>query len=213
MRPLRLRAEHLGAAEQVRAPNPPEALVEFVRVERVNPFPVAVKALGPCVERQRVVAAQVLDVENLEPGILHQRDGVGEAWNPAAGKHVVTDEEFGFAPADVTDEMQHAEAAGLQESRVRTNDIFQLIASRMLEYADRHDFVERSERVAEIGLDDVDALLEPARADLALDFLDLLGRRVDAGDRYTVAMRRVKHEAAEAAADVDDGFAGLQEEL
>src|SRR5215510_4689556 len=51
------RAEHLGAAVEVHAPDAPEALVEALRVERADALPVAVEALGPHVQRERVVAA------------------------------------------------------------------------------------------------------------------------------------------------------------
>src|SRR3989475_734650 len=50
------RSEHLGAAVQVDAPDPAEALVEALRIERADPLPVAVEALAPRVERERIVA-------------------------------------------------------------------------------------------------------------------------------------------------------------
>ena len=74
--------------------------------------PVALEALGPGVERQRVVAAQVLDVDHLQPAVAPSRRCVcGEARDPAAGKDVLADEELGVAHADVADEVQHAQAA------------------------------------------------------------------------------------------------------
>src|SRR5678815_331283 len=79
------RTEHLGAAVEIHAPDPAEALVEALRVERADAFPVAVEALGPHVQRQRVVAPQVLDVDHLEPGLLHRHDDLGEAGDPAPG--------------------------------------------------------------------------------------------------------------------------------
>src|SRR3954466_3706044 len=63
------RAEHLGAAVEIHAPDAAEALVEFARIERADLVPVAVEALGPGVERHRVMAAQVLDVDDLEAGL------------------------------------------------------------------------------------------------------------------------------------------------
>src|SRR5687767_13452830 len=51
-------AEHLGASVQVYAPDAAEALVEAL-VERADALPVAVEALGPVIERKRVVPAQV----------------------------------------------------------------------------------------------------------------------------------------------------------
>src|SRR4051812_17130308 len=57
MRVAGRRAEHLGAAVEVDAPDAPEALVEALRVERLDARPVPVEALAPGVERQRVVAA------------------------------------------------------------------------------------------------------------------------------------------------------------
>src|SRR5262245_33154022 len=41
------RAEHLGAAVEVQAPDAAEALVEAARLERADLVPVAVEALGP----------------------------------------------------------------------------------------------------------------------------------------------------------------------
>src|SRR5438105_5216976 len=76
-------AEHLGAAVEIDAPDAPEALVEFLRIERPDLVPVAVEALGPDVERQRVVAAQVLDVDDLQDGILHVVGDDGQARNDA----------------------------------------------------------------------------------------------------------------------------------
>src|SRR3989442_5979045 len=95
MRAPRGRAEHLGAAVQVDSPDAPEALVEALRVERADLVPAAVEALGPDVERQRVVAPQVLDVEHLEPGFFHLHDDLGEARDPAAREDVLADEEVG----------------------------------------------------------------------------------------------------------------------
>src|SRR5258706_5051482 len=41
------RAEHLGAAVEIHAPDAPEALVELFGIKRADPVPVAVEALGP----------------------------------------------------------------------------------------------------------------------------------------------------------------------
>src|SRR5207248_9971575 len=97
------RAEHLGAAVEVGEPDAAEALVELLRIERVDLLPVALEALDPRVQRERVVPAQVLDVDDFEPRVLHGDDGLGEARDPAAGKDVLADEEFGGSHADVTD--------------------------------------------------------------------------------------------------------------
>src|SRR2546425_11878014 len=59
-------AEHLRARPQVRAPDAAEPLVEAHRIERLDLLPTRVEALRPRVERVRVVAAQVLAVDQLE---------------------------------------------------------------------------------------------------------------------------------------------------
>src|SRR5690348_1277110 len=74
MRVAGRRAEHLGAAVQVDAPDAPEALVEALRIERLDARPVLVEAPAPLVERERVVPAQVLHVDHLQPGLLHLDD-------------------------------------------------------------------------------------------------------------------------------------------
>src|SRR5215467_4668891 len=56
-----LGAEHLRAGPEIGPPGAAEALVEALRVERVDLVPVRVEALGPGVERKRVVPAQILD--------------------------------------------------------------------------------------------------------------------------------------------------------
>src|SRR2546429_4251766 len=109
------RAEHLGAAVQVDAPDAAEALVEALRIERADPLPVAVEALRPGVERERVVAAQVLDVQHFEAGALHLDDGIGKARDPAAGEHVAAGEENRVGEGDVGGGKEHAEAARAEE--------------------------------------------------------------------------------------------------
>src|SRR2546430_11271001 len=66
MREPPMRAEHLGAAIQVHAPDAAEALVEFLRIERADPLPVAVQTLGPHGARHRVVPGPSLDAPGLE---------------------------------------------------------------------------------------------------------------------------------------------------
>src|SRR5262249_27464596 len=72
-------AEHLGAGPEIRPPDAPELLVELARVEPIHPLPVLVEAPRPVVERERVVAAQVLDVHDLQAAPLAPHDRLGEA--------------------------------------------------------------------------------------------------------------------------------------
>src|SRR4029079_2974555 len=129
-------AEHLGAAVEVDAPDAPEALVEALGVEGADLLPVAVEALAPCIERERVMAAQVLDVEHLEPRLLHLDDHVREARDPAAGEDVLADEVVGVEVADVADEVDQAEAARLERARVRADQVGERVAPGVLEAAD-----------------------------------------------------------------------------
>src|SRR5258708_23232918 len=108
------RAKHFGTGIQIGAPYAAKVFAEFRRIERPDLVPVAVEALGPGIQRQRIVTAQVLDVDDLEPTLLHDNDGFRQARDPAAGKHVLADVELGVAHADMADEVQHAEAAGLE---------------------------------------------------------------------------------------------------
>src|SRR5688572_11849000 len=176
------RAEHLGAAVDVDPPDAAEALVELLRVEGVDLLPVAVEALAPGVQREGVVAAQVLDVDHLEPRALHGGDGVREAGDPAAGKDVPADEELGLEMPDVADEVQHAQAAGLEEPRVRLHHLLELVAPGVLEGADRDHLVVLARGVAEIGVDHSERGAKAAPLDLLPHHLDLRGGVVDAGD-------------------------------
>src|SRR5438445_9509038 len=78
------RPEHLRAGPEIAAPDAPESLVEPFRFELVHLVPVAIEAQRPVVERKRVVAAQVLDVDHLQPAALAPVDRLGEARDPAA---------------------------------------------------------------------------------------------------------------------------------
>src|SRR5690348_172077 len=150
VRASRGRAEHLGAAVEVDAPDAPEALVEAARVERADGVPMLVEALGPDIERERVMAAQVLDVEHLEAGLLHLDDDIGEARDPAAGKDVLPNEVIGVEAPDVTDEVNQAKPAFFERARVRLDQIDQPIASRVLEAADRDHLVVLAIHRAEV---------------------------------------------------------------
>src|SRR5882672_3263116 len=152
MRASDARAEHLGAAVEVGAPDAPEALVEAHRVEGADLLPALVEALAPGVEGQRVVAAQVLDVDHLEAGLLHLQDHVGEARNPAAGEDVLADEVVGLEVADMADEVDQAEAAGLERARVRADQVGEAVAPGVLEAADRDHLVELAVHAAEVAL-------------------------------------------------------------
>src|SRR5258706_3778019 len=212
MRAPDARAEHLGAAVQIRSPDAPEALVEARRVEAADLLPVLVEALAPGVERQRVVAAQVLDVDHLEPGLLHFQDHVGEARDPAAGEDVLADEVVGLEVADVADEMDQAEAAGLQRARVRADEIGEAVPPGVLEAADRHHLVELAVDAAEAAFDG-ERVLQALEFDLAARRLALRAGGVVAGHLDAPAFLRVLQEAAEAAADVDHVVAGLEQHL
>src|SRR3989475_2336598 len=156
------RAEHLGAAVQVDAPDAAEALVEALRIELADALPVPVEALAPRVERESVVAAQVLDVQHFEAGALHLDDGIGKARDPAAREDVLADEKLGLEVPDVADEMQHAETAGLEKPGMRLHHLGELVAPGMLERAERHQLVVLAPCAAKIGVDDLQITAELA---------------------------------------------------
>src|SRR5437667_4797953 len=212
MREPPMRAEHLGAAVQVHAPDAAEALVEFLRIERADPLPVAVEALGPHVERKRVVPAQVLDVEDLESRLLHLDHHVGEARNPAAGEDVLADEVVGLVVADMADEVDQAEAARLERTRMRLDQVDQPIAAGVRQAADRDHLVVLPVHAAESAFHRR-GLAQAPPLDLATRVLDLRAGGVVPGHLHAEALLRVQEEAAEAAADVDHLVAGLEQHL
>src|SRR5256885_5386393 len=87
------RAEHLGAAVEIDAPDAAEALVEFLRIEPPDRLPAAVEALGPDVERERVMAAQVFNIQHLEPPPLPLGHHLRQARGPTARGDVPAGEE------------------------------------------------------------------------------------------------------------------------
>src|SRR5882672_581920 len=207
------RAEHLGAGPEIRPPDTAELLVELAGVEPLHPFPVLVEAPRPVVERERVVAPQVLDVDNLQAAALAPVDRLGEAGNPAAREDVLADPELGVTHADVADEMDHAQTPGLEVVGVGLDHLAELVASRMLERADRQQLVELARHLAEVALEDLDLALEAAALDLGARLLDLLGGGVDAGAARAVPVPGVEQQVAPAAADVGEGVAFLEQHL
>src|SRR5438445_12431087 len=149
-------AEHLGARPEVGPPDSAEPLVEFPRIEPVHPLPITVEALRPVVERQRVVAPQVLDVHDRKSAALAPVDRLGEAGDPAAGEDVLAYPELGVAHTDVADEVDHSEPARLEILGVGANHLRKLVAPRMLERPDREQLVELPRHLAEIALEHLD---------------------------------------------------------
>src|SRR5436190_5098213 len=207
------RAEHLRARPQVSAPDAPELLVELPGIELVHPFPVAVEAQRPVVERQRVVAAQVFDVHDLQPAALAPVDRLGEAGDPAAGKDVLAYPELGVAHPDMTDEVDHPEPARLEILGVGADHLRKLVAPRVPERADREQLVELARHLAEVALEDFDLAFEAAALDLGAGFLHLLGGGIDASAARPVLVPGVEKQIAPAAADVGEGVALLEQHL
>ena len=125
----------------------------------------------------------------------------------------MADVELGVEHADVADEMDDAEAAGLQRVGVRADHLGQLIAPGMLERSDREQLVVLARDLAEVAFDDVELVGEAAARDLGPRFLDLSRRRVDPGAERAVVLERVEQKAAPAGADVDEGLAGREPHL
>src|SRR5919204_3456690 len=206
------RAEHLRAAVEVHAPDAPEALVEALRVQGADPVPVAVEALGPDIQREGVMAPQVLDVEHFQARVLHLDDHVGEARDPATGKDVLADEVVGLEVPHVADEVDEAEPAGLERARMSADEIDEAVAARMLEAADRYHLVVLAVHGAEIGFQR-HGVFQPALRDLPARVLDLRAGGVVASDLHAEALFGIEEEPAEAAADVCHLVAGLESHL
>src|SRR2546422_3650199 len=111
------RAEHFGAAVEIDPPDAAEALVEALRIELANALPVAVEALRPGVERERVVAAQGLDVQHFQAGALPLDDGIGEARGPAAPGERLAEEKIGLEGARGAAGKPHAQTARPEKPR------------------------------------------------------------------------------------------------
>ena len=89
MRLFMWRTKQLGASNEISAPYSPKPLVKFHWIKRVNLRPAPIEALGPDIERESIVAAQILDVDHLQPIGLHGDNDVRQAGNPAAGKYML----------------------------------------------------------------------------------------------------------------------------
>ena len=96
---------------------------------------------------------------------------------------------------------------------MRPHDLGQLVAPGVLERADRDHLVVLAPHVAEVGVDHLERLAQPAAGDLVAHHRHLLGGGVDAGHAHAAALVGAEHEAAEAAADVDHLLAGGEPQL
>ena len=158
------------------------------------------------------MAAQVFHIQHLEAGLFHLDHHVGEARDPAAREDVLADEVIGLEVADVADEVYEAEPAGLERARMGLDEIDQAVAPGVLEAADRHDLVILALHAAEVRFQR-HGVLQLLPLDLAARVLDLRAGGVVARDLDAEALLGIKQEAAEAAADVGDLVAGLEEHL
>ena len=174
-----------------------------------------VEALGPGVERERVVAAQVLDVEHLEAAALHRRRSPRARLGiQPPGKHVLADEELGVAHADVADEVDHAQAAGLERVGVRADHLAAAGRGRRARACRSTAACRTGPGISRKSHSTTSSgRARPRRAISARELGDLLGRRVDAGAERAVVLQRVEQEAAAAAADVDEGLARREPHL
>src|SRR6266480_4808353 len=206
-------AEHLGARPEVSPPDSVEPLVELPRIEPVHPLPITVEAPRPVVEGERVVAPQVLDVHHFESAALAPDDRLGEAGDPAPGEDVLAYPELGVAHADVADEVDDAQATGLEVVGVRLDHLAELVSARVLERANREQLVELPRHFTEVALEHLDLALEAAALDLGARFLDLFGGGVDAGAERAVLLPGVEEQIAPAAADVGEGVASLEQDF
>src|SRR6266704_138468 len=206
-------AEHLGARPEVSPPDSAEPLVELPRIELVHPLPIAVEATRPVVEGERVVAPQVLDVHHFKPAALAPDDRLGEAGDPAPGEDVLAYPELGVAHADMADEVDDAQAAGLEVVGVRLDHLAELVSAPVLERAHGSQLLELPRHFAEVALEHLDLALEAAALDLGARFPDLFGGGVDAGAERAVLLPGVEEQVSPAAADVGEGVASLQPDL
>src|SRR5436190_21272481 len=97
-------AEHLGARPEVSPPDSVEPLVVLTGIELVHPLPITVEAPRPVVERERVVAPQVLDVHHFQPEALAPDDRLGEPGDLAPREELLALPELGLVDADLAEE-------------------------------------------------------------------------------------------------------------
>ena len=113
----------------------------------------------------------------------------------------------------MADEVDEAQAAGLERLRMGADHFPQLMPPGMFQNADGHHLVVLAEALPHVRLVHGQLPLQPLGGDLRLDPVRLFGGGVDARDVDAVLLRRVEHEAAEAAAHVDHALARLQPHL
>src|SRR5688500_5693716 len=186
---------------------------ELRGIERLDLRPVAVETLRPGIEGQRVVPPQVLDIEHFEAGLLHRGQGLRQAWDPSAGKDVLADVELGVVHPEVPNEVQHADAPGLEALRVRAHHFVDLIASRVLQGADGYALVVDARNLPEVRVHRFQRALQAPAGDFPAHPLELLARGVDPGAERLAALPGVEREAAPPAADVHESLAGFEVDL
>jgi len=149
------------------------------------------------------VATQVLHVEDFEAASFHAFDRAREARDPAAGEDVLANPVLGLELADVTDEMNYAQA-----SRLQGFGVARTTASRWSRPACSRVPIERSlsywpgisRKSHSMSLIFSCRL---RRSSLRPQLRDLLRRRIDAGTRSTVVFIGMEQQSTEAATDVD----------
>ena len=81
---------------------------------------------------------------------------------------MLADVELGFEVADMADEVDHTQAAGLQCIGMRAHDVFEPIGTGVLERADREELVVLAWYLAHVAFDDLQLVAQASPRDLRL---------------------------------------------
>lgn len=202
------------ARSHVQAPDPIGRLVHLaqgrlaLRFETPHPMP----------EGQRIVAAQGLDIFDLEPRALHAERDIADAIEFAIGKHITIDERCldrpipaFFVVGDAVIEEQAARAQHPLHAREVGRQIGQ---AHMLDHADAcHLVVDDIAEIAVVAQLDTHQIFEPFGSDARTHIVQLRLAERDAVRPHAVMARRPADQGAPAAANVEQALAGTQLQL
>jgi hypothetical protein len=164
-------------------------------------------------QRERVVAPQVLDIGHDQAVLLEERLHLGERRDVGAGEDVALDPWIRAPRTRVADEVQQTAPFRLEPAIDQLAELRVVAPAHVLEHADGDERVEAALRAAVVVLDELHPTAEPTAQRRCAREADLLGRHVEGLHRDAVVLGHVERERAPAAAGLEHALARPQPQL
>ena len=135
---------------------------------------------------------QVFDIQHREASDLEQLDDLAQAGRVRAGEDVLVGPGINRSRHIAADAVNQAASVGRQHSVHHSAEVRQILATNVLQHADRNERVESASDVAVVVFDELDAMAQPFRLSTLASVCQLLAREVEGLDFDSVLASHVQ---------------------